>query len=70
MKHPQEVSVAVKDVLEQQISLLRSDLIKDTARLLGYSRMGSVVEASMQRGLEMAITRGFAKEDNDRILLR
>ena len=67
---PQEVSVAVKDVLEQQISLLRSDLIKDTARLLGYSRMGSVVEASMQRGLEMAITRGFAKEDNDRILLR
>lgn len=64
---PEEVSVAVKEILETQISLTQEDLVKETARLLGYSRMGSVVEASMLRGIELAITRGFAVEDNGRV---
>lgn len=63
----EEVSVAVKEILETQISLTQEDLVKETARLLGYSRMGSVVEASMLRGIELAITRGFAVEENGRV---
>lgn len=64
---PEEVSVAVKEVLEAQISLSREDLVKETARLFGFSRMGGIVEASMQRGIEMAILRGFAEEKNMRV---
>lgn len=64
---PEEVSVAVKEVLDAQISLSREDLVKETARLFGFSRMGGIVEASMQRGIEMAISRGFAEEENGRM---
>lgn len=67
---PEEVSVAVKEVLESQISLLREDLIRETARLFGYARLGTIVESSMQRGIEKAIQRGFAKEENERIILK
>lgn len=67
---PEEVSVAVKEVLEAQISLSREDLVKETARLLGFSRMGCVVEASMSCGINMAIFRGFAEEGNERVILK
>jgi len=66
---PEEVSVTVKEVLENQISLSREDLIKETARLLGFNRLGTIVEPSMQKGIDMAIKRGFAKAENGRIIL-
>lgn len=64
---PEEVSVAVKEVLESQFSLLREDLIRETAKLFGYSRLGTIVEASMQKGIDKTIQRGFAKEDRGRV---
>lgn len=64
---PEEASVAVKEVLEAQIGLSREDLVRETARLFGFSRLGGIVEASMIRGIEMAIARGFAEEENERI---
>ncbi|WP_302015855.1 DUF3320 domain-containing protein [uncultured Akkermansia sp.] len=64
---PEEVSVAVKEVLEAQISLSREDLVKETAHLFGFSRMGGIVGASMQRGIDMAISRGFAEEENGKM---
>lgn len=67
---PEEVSVAVREVLEAQISLSREDLVRETARLFGYSRLGTIVESSMHRGIEKAIQRGFAKEENERIILK
>lgn len=67
---PEEVSVAVYEVLEAQISLSREDLIRETARLFGYARLGSIVESSMLRGIEKAIQRGLAKEENERIILK
>lgn len=66
---PEEVSVAVREVLEAQISLSREDLIRETARLFGFARLGSVVESFMQRGIDKAIARGLAKEENERVLL-
>lgn len=66
---PEEVSVAVREVLEAQISLSREDLIRETARLFGYARLGNIVESSMQLGINKAIDRGFAKEENERIIL-
>ena len=67
---PEEISVAVKEVLEAQISLSREDLIRETARLFSYARLGKIVESSMQRGINKAIERGFAIEENERIILK
>ena len=66
---PEEVSVAVREVLEAQISLSQEDLIRETARLFGYARLGNIVESSMQQGIDKAIQRGFAKKENERIIL-
>jgi len=67
---PEEVSVAVKEILEQQISLSKEDLVKETSQLFGFGRLGTIVEASMLRGIDTAIIRGFAKNDGDRIVIR
>ena len=64
---PEEVSVAVKEILEQQISLPKEEIIRETARLFNYTRLGNIVELSMKRGIDIAISRGFAKEENGKI---
>ena len=65
----EEVSVAAKEILEQQISLSKEDLVKEVSHLFGFGRLGPIVEASMLRGIDMAVTRGFAKEKSGRIYL-
>jgi len=67
---PEEVSVAVKEILEQQISLSKENLIKETSLLFGFGRLGTIVEASMIRGIDTAIKRGFAKDDGGRIVIK
>jgi len=66
---PEEVSNAIKEILENQISLNRADLIKESARLFGFNRTGGNVELSMQAGVEKAFQRGFAKAEGDRVFL-
>ena len=67
---PEEISVAVKEVLESQISLSVDDLVRETAKLFGFNRLGSVVEPAMRNGIEKAIQRGFAREENGRVMVR
>ena len=67
---PEEVSVAVKEILEQQISLSKEDLVKETSLLFGFGRLGTIVEASMLRGIDNAIIRGFARDDGGRIFIK
>ena len=66
---PEEVSVAAKEILEQQISLSKEDLIKETSLLFGFGRLGTIVETSMLRGIDVAILRGFATASDDRICI-
>ncbi|SDT08711.1 AAA domain-containing protein [Paenibacillaceae bacterium GAS479] len=67
---PEEISNAVKHVLSSQISLPREDLIKETAKLLGYQRSGSTLDKVVRNGVEIAINRGYAVVDEkDRIVL-
>jgi len=66
----EELSVAVKEILEQQISLTKEDLAREMARLFGFKRAGEKVSTAMNRGIEMAIQRGFAKEDRGRIAVQ
>lgn len=51
-----ETANAACTVLEEQIGLPREDLIRETAKLLGYVRMGNFVVAAMSDGINYAMT--------------
>jgi hypothetical protein len=65
----EEVANAVKQVLQEQVSLPIPDLTRLTAQLLGFSRMGTNVTASMHRGLKEALKRGLCKVENGRAMI-
>lgn len=66
---PEEVANAMKKILTEEISLPNSDLFKLTAHIFGFARSGSNVDAAMNRGLDAAISRGFVKQDNGRVVI-
>ena len=53
-----EVMNAAQTVLEQQYGLPENDLIKETAKLLGYARLGSYVEVVVREGVNRLIQSG------------
>lgn len=67
---PEEVSNAVREILENMISLNKSDLIKESAKIFGFNRIGGNVESSMSEGISKAISRGFALLEGDRVFLK
>lgn len=67
---PEEVMVAVCEVLEQQGALPEEDLLRQTAKCFNFSRMGDNVMLSMLRGLEKALERDKAVRENGRIKLK
>ena len=67
---PEEVANAVKEILSHQISLTKTDLIRETAKLFGYSRVGTNVEYSIAQGINKAIDLGIATENNGRIVFK
>lgn len=60
-----EVSNAAQAVLRAQFGLPREDLIRETAKLLGYARVGSGVSQAMQMGVDALIANGRAKQGGD-----
>ncbi len=66
---PEEVSNAIQSVVEMQISLSRTDLIRETAKAFGFTRLGSIIEASVDRGIDKAVSRGYVtlSENGERI---
>ena len=67
---PEEIMVAVCEVLEQQGALPEEDLLRQTAKCFNFSRMGDNVMLSMLRGLEKALERDKAVRENGRIKLK
>ncbi len=64
---PEEVANAMKQILEDEISMPRTELTKICRQYFGFSRTGTNVEAAMERGLLEAVCRGYIKEDNGRV---
>ena len=54
----QEASNAICRVLDEQISLLEEDLIREAAKLMGYTRSGSVVTELFQKAIFSAKRQG------------
>jgi very-short-patch-repair endonuclease len=65
---PEEVANAVNEILSHQISLTRIDLIRETAKLFGYSRVGTNVEYAMGQGINKAIELGSVEEKDTRVV--
>lgn len=65
----QEVANAVQEILTAQISMPEHDLVRETAKLFQYGRVGGNVETAMRRGIQEAVQQGKVKRENGRIVL-
>lgn len=63
-----EIANAVNAILTNQISLTKADLVRETAKLFGYARIGTNVENAMLRGIDKALERGYVSLKIDRIV--
>lgn len=65
-----EIANGVKEILNNQISLPKEDLIREASKLFGFARTGTQVELAMKKGIEMALAKGFIKETEGRLIIR
>lgn len=65
----EEIAAAIVLVLENQISMLKSDLIRETAKLFGYTRTGGVIETSIGNGIDYAAKSGKITVSGDKITM-
>lgn len=65
---PEEVANAVREVLKNQISLPKSELIRETSKLFSFARIGANVENAMMLGINKTIEAGYARNENDRVI--
>lgn len=66
--HSIETANGINHILKNQISLPKADLIREGAKLFGYSRVGANLEQAMNQGIAKAIEMGFAYEQGERIV--
>lgn len=67
----EEISNAIKYILDNQISLLKSDLIREVYKLFGYSRSSSTIEETINEGISMAREKNYIDvEDNGRVVVK
>jgi very-short-patch-repair endonuclease len=64
---PEEIANAVKEVLFHQVSLPVEDLIKETVKLMGYSRTGTALDKAVRNGLQVALSWGTAELEGGRV---
>ena len=65
----EEVSCGIIEVLTNQISLPEEDLIRETAKVFGYARLGGNVQQAMKTGIEFALDKGLIINNDDRFIL-
>lgn len=63
----EEVANAAAVALRRNVALPFDELVKQTARLLGFGRTGGRVADRMREGIELLITRGVARRDGDKV---
>jgi hypothetical protein len=65
---PQEIANAALHVLEQHVSLPVADLVRETARLLGYQRTGPAVDKAIRVGIRVLVKNLGAKEEGGNVV--
>ncbi len=67
---PEEVAEAMREVLQQNISLDREDLLREAARRFGFKRVSAKTTEALTPGIEVLIHRGHCEVDGVRIHAR
>jgi very-short-patch-repair endonuclease len=66
---PEEVAAAVAMVLQGNLAMPKGDLVKETGKVFGMSRVGKKGVAAMEAGIAVLIDRGGAEmQDEDRVV--
>ena len=65
---PEEIAVAVRYVLLKQFSMPYFDLVRETAKTIGYTR-GTNVDKQIEYAVDIAVSRGWAKREDDKVML-
>ncbi|MEZ5966577.1 MAG: DUF3320 domain-containing protein [Planctomycetota bacterium] len=64
---PEEIANAAVHVVRTQVGIGRSDLLRQTASMFGFSRTGARVRAAMSAGIEAALQRGSVQERDGKV---
>lgn len=65
----EEIISAMTEVLSEQIGLSRADLIRETAKKFGYTRLGTVMTSTVEFAVDKAVSGGKIKNNGDRYTL-
>lgn len=64
-----EIINAIKEVLIQQISLSKADLIRETSKKFGFTRIGNVIEITVNNAIQYAIEQGMISVLDEKVML-
>jgi len=64
----EEVANAALHILAGHFSAPVDELVRETSRLFGFKRLGSVVDERMRRGVQLLVQRGVVKVDDEGIV--
>lgn len=64
---PEEILVALKEVLSNSLSIEKSDLMRYLTRTFGYSKMGMQIENLMDYAIKFAVEQDVAELDGNRV---
>lgn len=67
---PEEIANGIRIILADQISMSKADIIRETARLFGFSRIGSVIENAVEIAVYCAESAGKITVDGDKITIK
>ena len=65
---PQEIASAVRHVLNLQVGLPREDLEREVSRVFGFARCTEAMQKFIGAGIDVAVKRGWAAVNSDRIV--
>ena len=65
----EEIISAMTEVLSEQIGLSRADLIRETAKKFGYTRLGTVMSTTVEFAVDKAVSGGKIKNNGDKYTL-
>lgn len=67
---PKEIKNAVLYLLENSISIPKDDLMKETAKLFGFQRMGNTITQIIGKQISLLLESKLIEEQNDFIVLK
>ncbi len=66
---PEEVIVALEEVVKNNLSIEEDELLRFLARTFGFAKVGKQIDTLLRYTIDTAVKKGVVKRENDRIKL-